>query len=296
MGQREGAFFDRSSKRQVRLLYLKNSLMQESDKGTMKGDTGAFCGSIKIGFPMGRSRKKKDLLLKNPYCCFCGGLERATTIDHVPARTCFPGRAFPEGFEFPSCKSCQNKSRQDEQAFAFFVRILDHNDQNHNSEELNRMISGMVNNHPHLIPYFQSVSTSVGEFGIANVVNEETHNVIIRAARKIGVAIYYREQQRIPTLEHQIWATWCQVQYRDANEGLENFVKMTPLVTIGTRRNVDLGDRFTYRCNKADDPDILAFLATFGKGMAIVGAIADSVSARKIDTAEDWTSVAAMFD
>ena len=43
---------------------------------------------------------------KHPFCCYCGGAEKATTIDHVPAKIMFPNKHRPAGLEVPSCSPC----------------------------------------------------------------------------------------------------------------------------------------------------------------------------------------------
>ena len=48
---------------------------------------------------MGEAKRRKKLsariLEKHPFCCYCGGNERATTIDHVPAKIVFPYKRAP---------------------------------------------------------------------------------------------------------------------------------------------------------------------------------------------------------
>jgi len=73
---------------------------------------------------MGQGKKKKQRFFKeHSNCCFCGGVSKATTIDHVPPRAPFHGRAAPEGFEFPACERCQFSTSKDEIAFSFMVAI-----------------------------------------------------------------------------------------------------------------------------------------------------------------------------
>ena len=102
---------------------------------------------------MGEAKnKRRRFLERHPLCCFCGGLTPAITIDHVPARTCFAGRAAPEGFEFPACVACQSATRLDEMAFGFAVRMFDRNGANYRRDEVQKALVGLRNNLPHLIP------------------------------------------------------------------------------------------------------------------------------------------------
>ena len=80
---------------------------------------------------MGQSRLKKERFHKDhPFCCFCGGARPATTIDHVPPRACFPRGLMPEGFEFPSCKECNEGTSKQDMIFGFTASLVDFNDAN----------------------------------------------------------------------------------------------------------------------------------------------------------------------
>lgn len=262
---------------------------------------------------MGESKRKKARFLStHQNCCFCGGGLRATTIDHVPPRTCFPDRLAPEGFEFPACAHCQSATRLDELVIGFYIKLSDPDDSNFREAEFERALQGLKNNMPHLTPQLDLSSRdkrrSIAAMGLEKppgilakelplaAIPEEVHAHIVRYAHKMACAIYYREQERIASRDHCVWATWTHSVHRHAMEALDPFVKMTPLVTTGTRRNVSIGNMFGYRCNKADDPDVLAALAQFGSGMILAMVIVDPDSKARLTDAEDWVKVSDIFD
>lgn len=240
-------------------------------------------------------RKKERFKAEHPWCCFCGGDVPATTIDHIPARTCFRNREYPHGFEFPACDHCQSASRMDEIAFAFWVRALDHNDDNLIDRDFDRLINGLMNNLPDLAP--QGIASRQGKrqalrrMGLrmapghtldqAPIVNIDTrlHAYIDRYARKIALALYYREQKRIAKSSHRVLATWGQASDPVFINRSQSFYNMTPDRTIGDRPNVDIGDQFRYQCNKADNPDVFAALAEFGRGGMVLQMIVVSEEA-----------------
>ena len=47
-----------------------------------------------------RARRTR-FLAAHPYCCFCGGVVATETEDHIPARSLFVNRQWPEGYVFP---------------------------------------------------------------------------------------------------------------------------------------------------------------------------------------------------
>lgn len=73
---------------------------------------------------MGSSKRLKEKFLQeNPLCCFCGGGRPAEEPDHIPSRSMFLNRQWPEGFEFPACVECNRETRYDEEIVAFISRV-----------------------------------------------------------------------------------------------------------------------------------------------------------------------------
>lgn len=91
-----------------------------------------------------KSKKNAAFLAKHPICCFCG--EPSETIDHIPSRSCFDGRVWPESFEFPSCHQCNSGTRQEEQVIALMSRLLDSPHAPTIPEEIGRYMHGVANN------------------------------------------------------------------------------------------------------------------------------------------------------
>jgi hypothetical protein len=257
-----------------------------------------------------RKNKLKRFLAAHPICCFCGGSNPATTIDHVPGRACFPDRVGPEGFEFPACDRCQSASRLDELAFSFYVKLSDPDDTNYRERDFKRISEGVKNNLPHLFPDVRlsanEVRRSLKAMGLTKPSNEVAENIpvaavpaevhfhILRYAWKMACAIYYREQGRIASPDHSVWATWTQGMNKAGLAALEDFIRITPLIRKGQRTNVQIGDRFGYRCNKADEPDVLAALAQFGSGLILAILVVDP-KARQGLQGDDWVKVEDIF-
>src|SRR5690348_11173313 len=73
---------------------------------------------------MGAStRYRQRFLQDHPNCAFCGGSARATTIEHCPPRAMFQKRQWPEGFEFPACKICNQSSDNQDLIIAMLARF-----------------------------------------------------------------------------------------------------------------------------------------------------------------------------
>lgn len=257
--------------------------------------------------------RKARFLAANPLCCFCGGSASATTVDHVPSRGCFPDRHGPDGFEFPACADCQSATRLDELAFALYVRMADPDDATFSQRDLERLLTGVGNNLPHLLPKIDLTSrqkrASLRELGLEKprgvfaadlpfaAIPAAVHRHIERYARKIACALFYREMGRPAGATHEVWAIWGQGADRTRMDAWSEFRRITPMVVLGQRRNFDFGDRFGYRCNKTEPPqsDVFAVIAQFGAGLAILAAIVhEGAKLRKDD--QDWVPITQMFD
>lgn len=262
----------------------------------------------KNGAAMGQSKTKKaDFLRTHPFCCFCGGKTRSVTIDHVPNRACFLGRNYPETFEFPACSGCQEATRKDELAFAFYVRMMDRHPNNYDRAEASKAISGLANNLPHLLPnpYISGIEKrrKLNELGLRKPLGMENADIPIvtfhpavsehleRYGLKIACALFYREKLRPVPQEYRAITTWGQIGVAGAHEILSRFVEMTPFLYRGARPNLDFGDRFGYRCNKADEPDVFAAISQFGQGLFIASLIVAPSFVAETDFANRWITV-----
>lgn len=261
---------------------------------------------------MGEAKsKKKRFLAAHPYCCFCGGNEPATTVDHVPPRICFAGRAAPEGFEFPACAKCQVATRLDEMAFGMFVRISDPIPENYRSDEVLKSVAGIRNNLPHLMPFTGLTArdkraalrdkglvippgTTIAEaplVGIPAAIDEHVR----RYARKLAAALYYKEKGKPVGPDFVFWTEWGTATDRRRMENLQEIIRMSPFSRIGTRTNLNFGNRFGYRYDKAHDNDLFTAIAKFGGGLILVMLVADGESAKEIEE-DGWVTTSQMFD
>jgi hypothetical protein len=76
--------------------------------------TGANEGDLLNSKLGNKTRRRLNLLDRQPLCIFCGGAAPASTGDHQPARSFFDAKHAPEGYEFPACEPCNKKSRRPE--------------------------------------------------------------------------------------------------------------------------------------------------------------------------------------
>jgi len=76
-----------------------------------------------------KASTKAAYLRQHPLCCFCGGLNLATTIDHQPGRVFFENKRMPDDALYPACHSCQTVSRHAENLMSLLIARGDLSDE-----------------------------------------------------------------------------------------------------------------------------------------------------------------------
>jgi len=251
-----------------------------------------------------RTDRKRRILANHPLCCFCGGGEPATTIDHAPARTCFVRRVGPEGFEFPACKRCQEASRRDELIFGFYIRTLDTDERNYNSEDISDLMRGMRNNAPEMLPELDlppnAKRATLREAGLTLERGQLLDDVplvgvpvgfkdVVRmVTAKLACALHYKHLDAHIPVGHRLMIIFNQLQFPSGRELAERLVEAMPDLVVGQRGNTNIGDQFAYVWGRNEDEDLFAIGAQFSQSMFILAAAAPPSTVAAARTPEDW--------
>jgi hypothetical protein len=229
------------------------------------------------------SRQRK-LLIEHPDCYFCGGIGRATTIDHVPPRACFPRGYAPEGFEFPACQECNKGADKDDQIFGLYSMLLDFDEsktsQQDHIKRLLELHKGIKNNYPDALPDLATafpVPNQAGSIPPAAIALET--NSVFKAAsmtmgKKLTHALYMLEMRKILTTRHRFRCNWYQPQWQGTESLTSYFNSLMPDEKIGTRSNIKpYGDRFRYISGTKETEDFFMYAAQFGRGLVLWGIV-----------------------
>ncbi|MDA7787956.1 hypothetical protein N8940_01840 [Sphingomonadaceae bacterium] len=236
---------------------------------------------------MGAKRVRKERFLKlHPFCCFCGGESPSSTIDHVPNRASFPQRVGPEGFEFPACDGCQRATRLDELAFSIMVRFC-RNEGDYDQAQFLRLLDGIKNNMPELLPdlsltasdkrrglrklgLLKPASLDLSELPLAGIPAGYQPR-IVRYIRKIVLALYYRHLSKVAPKTRKVWTMWSTGQGTNMNEAIRTWSEMTPIIDVGKRQNIDIGNQFRARLNYNEELDAFVTIGQFSAGLIFYG-------------------------
>jgi hypothetical protein len=222
---------------------------------------------------MGAQKAKKAAFLANhPVCCFCG-TAAATTDDHVPARVCFKGRQWPEGYVFPACAECNARHKDAEQVVAFHLHAMTDAER-----DFAQAYGGLKNNYPKALPDpFMSLAEKAKALSARGItvpfshllmapvvkLSPEVHDYFHRFGRKLAQAFYYKAVGRPTPPGFRIVTHWLVGDTREANETLEGFISFMPTLEVGRRVNVDLGNQFAYRYNVSPEGDWMVQTSNF---------------------------------
>jgi hypothetical protein len=239
---------------------------------------------------VGSGTKRKQAFLRNHPVCFNCGVAPATTEDHVPSRQCFVGRQWPEGYVFPACGPCNTKLAKIEQAMALLIRLADQDESRIDKDELLRMINGVRNNTPDLLPReFTDSSKRREAIKAAKCVSkpgetEEDAPVVEmppgwqRAvhgfSRKLTLALHYKEVGCPLPQAHWLRTSFFQFSDVAAPDIVSQFQRLLPQFRRGERRSTDLGDQFQYVFEHSADEGLFAVLAQLSRSWFILGVTA----------------------
>lgn len=236
-----------------------------------------------------RMARLKRFVQKHPTCYFCAA-QPTTTKDHVPSRECFRNRVWPHGYEFPACQRCNGAAGKLEQVVALYLLLANHEDQGPERDRLLKLIQGVRNNNPELLPRINLGANDVRRYlrdKNLSLSSGMTHGDVPLAelpignraafelfARRLTCALYYKEVGTPLPLDHFIATAWLPF----ADPGSADFTakahELFPELTMTNRRNTDIGNQFFYRWGFHSDRTLFGYAAQFAKSFFFFGASA----------------------
>ena len=220
-----------------------------------------------------KQRRRRQFLARHPRCFTCG--EPSSEIDHLPSRACFDGRDWPEGFEFPVCRACNNSTAQDEQFLALLSRSYNSPEAPVIDAEIDRYLAGTRNNNPELfLSMWQSIHKADPTFGPDTSLIElgpEVKKCVKRVLPRWGRAFHYLETEEILPLGEDIYGDMFTVD--DVQKGRVP----APLLSLKRRPVMrgtkDLSPQFSFSSSVAEDASccvyVVLFRRAFGAWMAV---------------------------
>ena len=238
----------------------------------------------------GRSAKLQEFLKQHPICCFCGGLTLAETFDHVPARSIFSRRHWPESYEFPACQRCNRATSGDEEFISLLARVASSKEDAlpGDFETFKILLRSMRDRRPELLFEMRVDSRRARKAMMARnlelptgtmyrdlpilAVNGPLVSAAVRSfARKLGLALYYKHAGTPLPSVGALWSRWWTNWSVQSDPIPPEVFKVAPEAPGLIRNQVDLTDQFAYRWGPpVEDPPKMVFLSVFRRSFAIL--------------------------
>jgi hypothetical protein len=241
------------------------------------------------------SQKKERLrrfFAEHPICCFCGGNTPAITEDHVPNRAVFDNRIWPEGYNFPACKNCNEVTRPDEKILAYLTRI-NHGRRNlteTEQREIAKTMRGVSTEFPEAFSSMRmrrnevrqwlrergakkAEGQSLSEIPIVSIGNTRFRTAIKNFSVKLLCALHYKHTKEIVPQAAAICGRWySNIQVLDGEIPRE-FLDVIGNGVVLKRSNNLLHEQFNYNYVIAADKDASAYICEFRRSFALVGLV-----------------------
>lgn len=236
---------------------------------------------------MGQARNKRrtysDLLMKSPFCIFCGGNTPATTVDHIPAAVMLDGKQRPKGLEFPACQTCNNGAKHADLVAAWVGRMFPDAQKDAHKEEVKKLLRSIKSNIPGLLEEMsmgrgaeklamRKMPTDV-DGGLLRI-GPLVHEYMQVFSLKLGLALHNEVSGKIQPETGGIAVRWFSNYEKftgDFPDELAN--SLGPSKTLVAGRS-QVSDQFQYAWRIAEDKEFGIYFASFRMSFAVFAAVA----------------------
>jgi hypothetical protein len=235
-----------------------------------------------------KAELRKRFFDKHPLCCFCGGSVRATEVDHIPSRSLFSDRQWPEGYEFPACAQCNDASRWDEEVVAFLSRAYPDPSTDSELKQYKRILDSLAKHRPDILYEMKPSARQVrrelvqrdmklppgfttADVPILSVTGEKLNSAVLNFGRKLCLALYYKHAEQVLPPNGGIAIRWYSNLQIHSDEIPRELGPAVPGFPKLVRNSGDLSDQFFYRWGVSHNKHSSCFLAFFRRSFAILG-------------------------
>ena len=250
-----------------------------------------------------RQRRRQGFFKEHPFCCFCGGVARATTKDHVPNRALFPNGQVPDRYLFPACQPCNDSTNLAESRFTLSSQLHAALNQSHDWRKIEQRLYYATLKDPtfvaELLPTARQlrsaeksgmVQRDAGQFlhelPIMNAGGPLIHNAVTVFGVKLFCALYYKETGDIVPKQGGIAVSWHtnfnRMQGDFPESVIHTILKYSNAPTL-RHGKLSITNVFDYRIATTEEKSAV-IAVSFGFGLFLFGFVyRDRNSAPKIE-------------
>lgn len=237
-----------------------------------------------------RSESHAALLRRHPYCIFCGGEKRATTIEHTPPRIMFRRKDRPNELIFPACDSCNKGTSHADMVAAMIGRLSVPSDpQDH--IDFTKILEGIRNNIPELLKEMR-LSGAARKFAFKDVGLDPNSGFGVLKANgplltsymeafifKFAIALYFSRFEKPLTPDFMIKPFWYSNVELMSDAIPDTIRKVLPDPQTLSQGRKNVSDQFLYASNFDEDGNygivFATFRSAFGAGALITNDVSD---------------------
>jgi hypothetical protein len=244
-----------------------------------------------LGKIKSRLNALNNFLSLHPICCFCGGIEKATTQDHLPPKSVFDSKKWPIGYVFPACSKCNNDSSKYDSIFALVSRIYPSGKESELvSRETEKLIKAYVEVYPDeaasaVLSANQkrrlakkhglqaAAGQTYGELPIMKVPDSWNHAIQFVNAKLIKALHYKHTGKIIPQGSALRTKWWTNAEFLLGK--FPNEFSMLVREDVQLKRDkVSLNTQFSYSFQTSDDGRLGIYGIYFRRSFYVVGLVA----------------------
>jgi hypothetical protein len=229
---------------------------------------------------MGQAKKRNQAVLQNcPFCIFCGGETRASTIDHIPAKIMFDGKLRPKGLEFSACAFCNNSAKKSDLAAAWIGRIYPEPQTREQKDDFEKILKSINNNFPELLIEMK-MGRGAEKIGLKKLPTD-IEGGLLRASGpilnghmnifgiKLAMALHFETSRKIIGRQGGVSVRWFSNYEKFTGDFPDQILnEMGPSGTL-SNGNRNVGSQFQYAWRVAEDGGIGMYFASFRMSFSV---------------------------
>jgi hypothetical protein len=238
---------------------------------------------ICMGEASQRKRRMHALLRAQPWCIYCGGVNEATTTDHMPPR--------PRGLEFSACEPCNSGGRVAEKIVGLVSRIYPDPANDAGREELKRLYREFASHHPDLLEemwptddQLQQEANLPASTHVLNARGPLLNKAMNRFAAKLALALHFKMTGAIASTAAAVAGRWYS-NHQAYTGAIPDILLQAIRDAAGTlvQGKWNVGEQFAYAGAHTPSRKQSLFVARFRAAFAVAGMVYDDLEPPEVE-------------
>jgi hypothetical protein len=230
-------------------------------------------------------------LRAQPWCIYCGGVNEATTTDHMPPITIFEQRRRPRGLEFSACEPCNSGGRVAEKIVGLVSRMYPDPANDAGREELKRLYREFASHHPDLLremwPTDDQLQLEANLPAGTHVLNARgplLNKAMNRFAAKLALALHFKMTGAIASTAAAVGGRWYS-NHQAYTGAIPDVLLKAVRDAAGTlvQGKWNVGEQFAYAGAHTPSGKQSLFVARFREAFAVAGMVYDDLEPPEVE-------------